>query len=139
MNADGSSQMTSEPWPKKPANAWDPLLCAQHMCCPSQTKKLLHDLRIQLRYIYIFTLGTLTVLTLFLCYVMLSSRSSAVKLKEVIRENDTLHMVFENLDCNLYELMKDRKRFFPESQLRNIMFQILQVQINCMWSDLVNL
>lgn len=84
-------------------------------------------------------MGTLTVLTLFLCYVMLSSRSSAVKLKEVIRENDTLHMVFENLDCNLYELMKDRKRFFPESQLRNIMFQILQVQINCMWSDLVNL
>ena len=50
-----------------------------------------------------------------------------VKLKEVIRENDTLHMVFENLDCNLYELMKDRKKFFPEGQLRNIMFQILQV------------
>ncbi len=53
--------------------------------------------------------------------------SLAVKLKEVIRENDTLHMVFENLDCNLYELMKDRKKFFPEAQLRNIMFQILQV------------
>ena len=55
------------------------------------------------------------------------SRLLSVKLKEVIRENDTLHMVFENLDCNLYELMKDRKKFFPESQLRNIMFQILQV------------
>ncbi len=50
-----------------------------------------------------------------------------VKLKEVIRENDTLHMVFESLDCNLYEFMKDRKKFFPESQLRNLMFQILQV------------
>jgi serine/threonine protein kinase len=50
-----------------------------------------------------------------------------VKLKEVIRENDTLHMVFESLECNLYEFMKDRKKFFPESQLRNIMFQILQV------------
>ena len=49
-----------------------------------------------------------------------------VKLKEVIRENDTLHMVFENLECNLYELMKDRKKFFPESQVRNLMFQILQ-------------
>jgi len=83
-----------------------------------------------------FTLRNLTVTTLF--FFMSCSRL-AVKLKEVIRENDTLHMVFENLDCNLYELMKDRKRFFPESQLRNIMFQILQVQINCVWSDLVNL
>lgn len=49
-----------------------------------------------------------------------------VKLKEVIRENDTLHMVFENLEMNLYDFMKDRKKHFPESQLRNIMFQILQ-------------
>ncbi|KAJ1486956.1 kinase-like domain-containing protein [Baffinella frigidus] len=49
-----------------------------------------------------------------------------VKLKEVIRENDTLHMVFEHMECNLYELMKDRKKFFPESQLRNIIFQMLQ-------------
>ena len=51
-----------------------------------------------------------------------------VKLKEVIRENDTLHMVFENLEMNLYDFMKDRKKHFPESQLRNIMFQILQAR-----------
>ena len=50
-----------------------------------------------------------------------------VKLKEVIRENDTLHMVFENLECNLYEFMKDRKQFFPETQIRDLMFQVLQV------------
>lgn len=56
-----------------------------------------------------------------------ASLVQTVKLKEVIRENDTLHMVFENLECNLYEFMKDRKKFFPDSQLRNIMFQILQV------------
>lgn len=29
-----------------------------------------------------------------------------VKLKEVIRENDELHMVFEFMDANLYEYMK---------------------------------
>lgn len=34
--------------------------------------------------------------------------------------------VFEHMECNLYELMKDRKKFFPESQLRNIIFQMLQ-------------
>lgn len=31
-----------------------------------------------------------------------------VKLKEVIRENDELHMVFEFMDANLYEYMKAR-------------------------------
>ena len=31
-----------------------------------------------------------------------------VKLKEVIRENDTLFFVFEFMKENLYELMKDR-------------------------------
>ena len=30
------------------------------------------------------------------------------------------------MECNLYELMKDRKKFFPEAQLRNHMYQILQ-------------
>lgn len=50
-----------------------------------------------------------------------------VKLKEVIRENDVLHMVFEHLEGNIYELMKARHgRPFQESQLRNIMYQTCQ-------------
>merc|ERR1719408_718988 len=49
-----------------------------------------------------------------------------VKLKEVIRENDELHLVFEFLDGNLYEFMKARTRSLPESKVRNIMFQTLQ-------------
>lgn len=39
-----------------------------------------------------------------------------VKLKEVIRENDELYFVFEFLDCNLYQLMKNRDRPFPEQR-----------------------
>lgn len=31
-----------------------------------------------------------------------------IKLKEVIRENDNLYFVFEYMQENLYELMKDR-------------------------------
>jgi hypothetical protein len=31
-----------------------------------------------------------------------------VKLKEVIRENDTLYFVFEYMKENLYQLIKDR-------------------------------
>lgn len=49
-----------------------------------------------------------------------------VKLKEVIRENDELFFVFEYMEGNLYELMKKRDRHFPESKVRNIMYQIFQ-------------
>lgn len=49
-----------------------------------------------------------------------------VKLKEVIRENDELFFVFEYMEGNLYELMKKRDRHFPESKIRNIMYQIFQ-------------
>lgn len=49
-----------------------------------------------------------------------------VKLKEVIRENDELHMVFEFMEANLYEYMKARVKPIPETKVRNIMFQIIQ-------------
>lgn len=49
-----------------------------------------------------------------------------VKLKEVIRENDELFFVFEFMEGNLYEVMKKRDRHFPESHIRNIMYQIFQ-------------
>lgn len=35
-------------------------------------------------------------------------------------------MVFEFMEANLYELMKDRKKLFPESDVRNISFQVMQ-------------
>lgn len=49
-----------------------------------------------------------------------------VRLKEVIRENDQLFFVFEFMKENLYQLMKDRDKLFPESVVRNIIYQILQ-------------
>lgn len=54
------------------------------------------------------------------------NHANVVKLKEVIRENDHLYFIFEYMKENLYQLMKDRTRLFPESAVRNIMFQILQ-------------
>jgi serine/threonine protein kinase len=45
---------------------------------------------------------------------------------QVIRENDELFFVFEYMEGNLYELMKKRDRHFPESHIRNIMYQIFQ-------------
>ncbi|XP_076319977.1 serine/threonine-protein kinase ICK isoform X1 [Tachypleus tridentatus] len=54
------------------------------------------------------------------------SHPNLVKLKEVIREDNTLFFVFEYMKENLYQLIKDRDRPYPEPAIRNIMFQILQ-------------
>lgn len=54
------------------------------------------------------------------------SHANVVKLKEVIRENDTLYFVFEYMKENLYQLMKDRDKHFPEPVIRNMMYQVLQ-------------
>lgn len=45
---------------------------------------------------------------------------------QVIRENGELFFAFEFMEGNLYEMMKKRERHFPETVIRNIMFQILQ-------------
>ena len=49
-----------------------------------------------------------------------------VKLKEVFRMNDELHLVFEFMEENVYELIKDRTTPLPEQQIRSIMSQVLQ-------------
>jgi protein kinase len=53
-----------------------------------------------------------------------------VKLKEVIRENDELHLVFEHMDNNLYEYIKGRVKALPESKVRNMMFQTMQALLH---------
>ena len=57
------------------------------------------------------------------------SHPNIVKLKEVIRENDTLYFVFEFLDQNLYQLCKDREKLLPEAKVRNISYQMLQATL----------
>jgi len=54
------------------------------------------------------------------------SHTNLIKLKEVIRENNQLFFVFEYMKENLYQLMKNRDKLFPETTVRNIMYQILQ-------------
>ncbi|XP_053672874.1 uncharacterized protein LOC128723183 [Anopheles nili] len=53
------------------------------------------------------------------------SHANVVKLKEVIRENDVLYFVFEYMQENLYQLIKDRDSHFPEATIRLILQQIL--------------
>lgn len=53
------------------------------------------------------------------------SHANIVKLKEVIRENDTLYFVFEYMKENLYQMIKDRDTHFAEATIRQILYQVL--------------
>jgi serine/threonine protein kinase len=54
-----------------------------------------------------------------------------VKLKEVIRVHDDLYFVFEFMDHNVYELMKDRTKDLPEEQIKSIMYQTFSALAFC--------
>ncbi|KAJ6403733.1 hypothetical protein OIU84_012021 [Salix udensis] len=49
-----------------------------------------------------------------------------VKLKEVVRENNELFFIFEHMECNLYQIMREQQRPFSEEEIRNFMSQVLQ-------------
>ncbi|KAF9626127.1 hypothetical protein IFM89_030974 [Coptis chinensis] len=49
-----------------------------------------------------------------------------IKLKEVVRENDILYFIFEYMECNLYQLIKDRGKLYSEAEVRNWCFQVFQ-------------
>jgi male germ cell-associated kinase len=49
-----------------------------------------------------------------------------VKLLEVHRQNNELQFVFEYLELNVYQFMKDRKHLLKELEIRNILYQTLQ-------------
>ncbi|EGD78545.1 CMGC/RCK/MAK protein kinase [Salpingoeca rosetta] len=49
-----------------------------------------------------------------------------VRLRELVRENNTLYMIFEYMESNMYDLMKTRKKGFPEPVVRNMTYQVLQ-------------
>mmetsp|Transcript_8193 Transcript_8193/g.30291 ORF Transcript_8193/g.30291 Transcript_8193/m.30291 type:complete len:347 (-) Transcript_8193:121-1161(-) len=48
-----------------------------------------------------------------------------VKLKEVVRENNVLYLVFEHMSQNLYQLLQDETKM-SESMIRSLIYQVLQ-------------
>ncbi|KAJ9543806.1 hypothetical protein OSB04_023513 [Centaurea solstitialis] len=59
-----------------------------------------------------------------LCKV--KNHPNIVKLKEVIVENKILFLVFEYMECTLFDRMRYRTKPFSETEIRNICFQIFQ-------------
>ncbi|KAF5806247.1 putative protein-serine/threonine kinase CMGC-RCK family [Helianthus annuus] len=58
--------------------------------------------------------------------IKMANHPNIVKLKEVIRENNTLFLIFECMECDLYKLMVARMKSFSETEIRNLCFQIFQ-------------
>lgn len=53
------------------------------------------------------------------------SHPNIIKLREVIRERDQLFFIFEYMEYNLYQVMKDKEKPFSESKIRNWCHQVL--------------
>ncbi|KAL0390265.1 UNVERIFIED_CONTAM: Serine/threonine-protein kinase MHK [Sesamum calycinum] len=51
---------------------------------------------------------------------------NVIKLLEIVQENNELFFIFEYMDHNLYQIMKDRQESFSEEEIRGLMYQALQ-------------
>lgn len=54
------------------------------------------------------------------------NHANIVKLKEVIRQDNHLYFVFEYMEYNLYQIIKDRNKLFPGSKIQNWCFQVFR-------------
>ena len=53
------------------------------------------------------------------------NHQNIIKLREVIRVNDDLYFVFDFMDNNVFEIMKDRGKSLTEDKIKNIVYQTL--------------
>ncbi|CAA7396198.1 unnamed protein product [Spirodela intermedia] len=49
-----------------------------------------------------------------------------IKLKEIVRENHELFFIFEYMEYNLYQVIRDRQQPFSEAEIRGYLSQVLQ-------------
>jgi male germ cell-associated kinase len=59
-------------------------------------------------------------------FLMKLHHPNIVDIQEIMKHKNELHIVFEYLKKNLYQLTKDRKKPFNDVEVRNIMYQTLQ-------------
>lgn len=68
----------------------------------------------------------------------LSNHPNIIDVKEVIRENNIVYLVFEYMECNLHKCMLDRTEPFSETEIRDLCFQLFQgldyiSKPSCLW------
>lgn len=47
-----------------------------------------------------------------------------IKLKDVVKENDEVFLIFEHMNFNLYQMMRERQRPFSEDEIQGFMSQV---------------
>ncbi|XP_047335497.1 serine/threonine-protein kinase MHK-like [Impatiens glandulifera] len=67
-----------------------------------------------------------SLLMFFLQSLRRLNHPNIIKLKEIVRENNELFFVFEYMEYNLYQIMRDRQNPFSEKEIRDLMYQVLE-------------
>lgn len=49
-----------------------------------------------------------------------------IQLKQVIKRDEILYLIFEYMDCSLHQLINSRLQYFTEDEIRKICFQLFQ-------------
>ncbi|PWA43698.1 serine/threonine-protein kinase Unc-51 [Artemisia annua] len=57
---------------------------------------------------------------------MNNNHPNIIRLQEIIKENNELFLVFEYMECNLYQRMIQHEKPFSETEIRNMCFQVFQ-------------
>ncbi|KAJ0809177.1 putative protein-serine/threonine kinase CMGC-RCK family [Helianthus annuus] len=58
--------------------------------------------------------------------INLNNNANIVKLQEIINKQGIVFLVFEYMECSLYDRIINQTKPFSESEIRNMCFQILQ-------------
>ncbi|CAK9023681.1 MAPK/MAK/MRK overlapping kinase (MOK protein kinase) (Renal tumor antigen 1) (RAGE-1), partial [Durusdinium trenchii] len=63
----------------------------------------------------------------------LSPHAGIIKLIEVLYDQPTgrLALVFELMEMNVYELIRNRKNYLPETQIKSLMYQLMKAVDHC--------
>lgn len=56
----------------------------------------------------------------------MNNHENIVNVKEIFKKGDFLYMVFEYMECNLSQLIKQQKEPFSETKIRDMCFQLFQ-------------
>lgn len=99
----------------------------------------LREVKVGSLYILHAKFWVLSNVTIFFQSLKKLNHANLIKLREVIRENDTLYFVFEYMKENLYQLMRSQSKFFPEQSIRNILYQVKIIWYNINYTNILSI
>ncbi|XP_071717930.1 cyclin-dependent kinase F-4-like [Rutidosis leptorrhynchoides] len=56
----------------------------------------------------------------------MNNHPNIIKLKEIHKKGDILYLIFEYMECSLYDRLKNQTEYFSETQIKSMCFQLFQ-------------